>query len=106
VTQCGVPRMTRLVAAPKARAKLAGQRAGIGRITTNGFGRRQKPQQRSGIGADGDALSALILDALEQTQAIIGTVEGRIVHWSRGAELLYGWTAHEAIGRRARDLLK
>jgi two-component system cell cycle sensor histidine kinase/response regulator CckA len=33
-------------------------------------------------------------------------VDGRIVHWSRGAELLYGWTADEAIGRAARDLLK
>jgi PAS domain S-box-containing protein len=48
----------------------------------------------------------VILNAVEQTQAIIGTVDGRIVHWSQGAERLYGWTAHEAIGRRARDLLK
>jgi PAS domain S-box-containing protein len=48
----------------------------------------------------------MILNALEQTQAIIGIVDGRIVHWSRGAERLYGWTADEAIGSCARDLLK
>ena len=47
-----------------------------------------------------------ILNALEQTQAIVGTVDGRIIHWSRGAERLYGWTASEAIGCRVVDLLK
>src|SRR3954469_11421437 len=104
--QNGVPRMTRPVAAPKARAKPVGQRAGSGRISTQGFERRQKPQQRSGSGTRGDPPPALILNALEQTQAIIGIVDGRIVHWSRGAELLYGWTANEAIGRRAQDLLR
>jgi PAS domain S-box-containing protein len=98
--------MTRPVAAPKARAKLAGRRTGSGRVAPQGVERRQKPQQRSGIEARGDPLPALILNALEQTQAIIGIVDGRIVHWSRGDELLYGWTASEAIGRRAQDLLK
>ncbi|APR84956.1 two-component sensor histidine kinase [Minicystis rosea] len=28
-----------------------------------------------------------------------------IVYWSRGAEALYGWSAHEALGRRIHDLL-
>jgi PAS domain S-box-containing protein len=98
--------MTRPVAAPKARAKFARRRAGSGRITANGSGQRQQPPQLSGIETRGDTLPALILNALEQTQAIIGIVDGHIVHWSRGAERLYGWTASEAIGRRARDLLK
>src|SRR3954452_10355062 len=98
--------MTRPVAAPKGHAKLAGRRAGIGRIATQGFERRQKPQQQSGSGTRGDPPPASILNALEQTQAIIGMVDGCIIHWSRGAERLYGWTANEAIGRRAHDLLK
>jgi PAS domain S-box-containing protein len=46
-----------------------------------------------------------VLNALGQIQAIVGTVDGRIIHWSQGAERLYGWTASEAIGRRVGDLL-
>ena len=30
---------------------------------------------------------------------------GAVVHWSAGAERLYGWTAEEALGRSIRDLL-
>jgi PAS domain S-box-containing protein len=98
--------MSRPVAAPKKRAKPAGRRAGNVRSAANGSGSRQRPRQRGGSGTRGDPLPTLILDALEQTQAVIGTVDGRIVHWSRGAERLYGWTADEAIGCRACDLLK
>ncbi len=47
-----------------------------------------------------------ILNAVDQAQAIVGILDGRIVHWSRGAERLYGWTTNEAIGCRAGDLLK
>jgi PAS domain S-box-containing protein len=67
----------------------------------------RKRRQRSEIGTRRDALDpVMILDALEQTQAIIGIVDGRIAHWSRGAVRLYGWTANEAIGSCVRDLLK
>jgi PAS domain S-box-containing protein len=31
--------------------------------------------------------------------------EGRITHWSRGAQDLYGWTAAEAIGRKLGELI-
>jgi two-component system CheB/CheR fusion protein len=32
-------------------------------------------------------------------------VDGLILHWARGAEDLYGYTANEAVGRRSHDLL-
>ncbi len=32
-------------------------------------------------------------------------LEHRVVHWSRGAEALYGWTAAEALGESIRDLI-
>jgi PAS domain S-box-containing protein len=31
---------------------------------------------------------------------------GTIVHWSKGCERLYGWTAQEAVGCRAHELLR
>lgn len=99
--------MTRPVAALAARASVADRRARSGRVAATGSGPRPKPRQRSSIAPRRDALSPLmILHALEQMQAIIGILDGRIVHWSRGAERLYGWTASEAIGRCAGDLLK
>jgi len=36
---------------------------------------------------------------------LIRDLEDRILFWSRGAERLYGWTAAEALGRNADDLL-
>lgn len=99
--------MTRPLAAFGARTEFADWRAGSGRALTDSSRPQRKPRQRSGIGTGGNALPALIiLNVLEQTQAIIGTVEGRIVHWSQGAERLYGWTMEEAVGRRPRELLK
>jgi two-component system cell cycle sensor histidine kinase/response regulator CckA len=42
--------------------------------------------------------AALLLDAVPQ--AIVATdQEGRITFWNRFAEVLYGWTAAEAVGR-------
>ncbi|MGD9616316.1 MAG: PAS domain S-box protein [Alphaproteobacteria bacterium] len=92
---------------PMAQGGFADQRAGSGRIVKNRPRSRRQPQQRSGVEARRNTLHPLtILNGLEQTQAIIGIVDGSIVHWSRGAERLYGWTANEAIGRCARDLLR
>jgi PAS domain S-box-containing protein len=48
-------------------------------------------------------------DLLDQSHDAILTLQtgGRgIVYWSRGAERLYGYTAAEAEGRRAHELLK
>ena len=99
--------MTRPAASVAAGPSFTDRGAGVGRVMANGAGPWPKRQQRSAVGTRRDALyRGMILTALEQTQAIVGLVDGRIVHWSRGAELLYGWAANEAIGSRLRDLLR
>lgn len=45
-----------------------------------------------------------ILDALPRAIVVTDPV-GRIVRWNRAAEVLYGWEAHEVIGRDVRDVL-
>jgi diguanylate cyclase (GGDEF)-like protein/PAS domain S-box-containing protein len=47
-----------------------------------------------------------LADAAEHgTDAVISIdLEARVQHWNRGAERLYGFSAEEAIGRRAYDL--
>jgi PAS domain S-box-containing protein len=38
-------------------------------------------------------------------RAVIATrPDGHVLHWNAGAELLYGWTAEEALGRNIMDL--
>jgi len=40
------------------------------------------------------------------TDAVVSIgLEGQICHWNRGAELLYGWSASEAVGRQLDELL-
>ena len=51
------------------------------------------------------ASSDLIL-AFEETQAMIRDGRGRIRHWTRGAERLYGYTSAEAVGATSHTLLK
>ncbi len=47
---------------------------------------------------------AALLD--QATDAIfVRDLEQRITYWNKGAERVYGWTAHEALGRRAAELL-
>jgi PAS domain S-box-containing protein len=37
--------------------------------------------------------------------AVIATdADGVVIYWGRGAERLYGWTGHEALGRNVVDL--
>lgn len=36
---------------------------------------------------------------------IVVDLVGHVVHWSDGAEQLYGWTTAEAVGRRVRELI-
>jgi len=47
-----------------------------------------------------------LMDAVELAPVMIVGEDGVIHHWSRGCELLYGWSAAEAVGTRRRDLLR
>jgi PAS domain S-box-containing protein len=90
-----------------ARTSFIDRRVRLGSATMSGVSPWLTRERRRFIEPRRDALHPMtILNALEQTQAIVGTVDGRIIHWSRGAERLYGWTASEAIGCRVVDLLK
>jgi PAS domain S-box-containing protein len=99
--------MRRSRAAVGARPSFADPRVRLRRVTTNGVSPWLKREWQASIEPRRDALHPMtILYALEQTQAIVGSVDGRIIHWGRGAERLYGWTANEAIGCRVGDLLE
>jgi PAS domain S-box-containing protein len=51
-----------------------------------------------------DGFEAFLLDQVQA--AVMATdLEGRITHWNRYAEVLFGWTAAEALGADFRDLL-
>jgi PAS domain S-box-containing protein len=49
-------------------------------------------------------IESALLDRIDAA-VVVADLSGAIVRWNRGAELLYGWTAEEAIGRQVRDLL-
>lgn len=46
-----------------------------------------------------------LLAALDVAPAIVRDLDGTIRFWSTGAERLYGWPRHEAVGKRSHDLL-
>ena len=47
---------------------------------------------------------AALLD--EVAASVVATDDsGRVTHWNRGAQELYGWTAAEAVGRLAREVI-
>jgi PAS domain S-box-containing protein len=48
---------------------------------------------------------AALLD-LTHDAIFVRDVDNVITYWNRGAEELYGWTAQEALGRKATDLLQ
>lgn len=48
-----------------------------------------------------NAILARIRDAVH-----VRDLEGRVVFWNEGAEKLYGWTAQQALGKHAFELLK
>ncbi len=99
--------MRRSAAAVVAKPSLTDRRIRPGRGATNGPRPRLKRQGGNSVEPRRDSFHPMmILTAVDQAQAIVGIVDGRIIHWSRGAERLYGWTANEAIGCRAGDLLK
>jgi PAS domain S-box-containing protein len=49
--------------------------------------------------------SGLLLD-LTHDAVLVRDLDGRITYWNRGAEDLFGWTADEALGRVAHELLQ
>jgi PAS domain S-box-containing protein len=44
-------------------------------------------------------------DAAFQDALIATSIDGRILSWSRGAQALFGWREHEAVGRPFTDLI-
>ena len=53
--------------------------------------------------ADAAGLQAQLLDAVGE--AVIATdLEGRVIHWNRAAETMYGWPREEALGRPVLEL--
>ena len=46
-----------------------------------------------------------LLQLLDLAQAMVRDLDGRITHWTQGAERLYGWPREEAVGRVAHELL-
>src|SRR5689334_1660013 len=55
---------------------------------------------------DGTSDDRADLDAvLDLAQIMIRDLDGRITHWSTGAERLYGWGHEDAIGKVSHDLL-
>lgn len=55
-------------------------------------------------GADGDAFYSLLFDQMN-VAAIATDTDLRITAWNRAAESLFGWRAHEVIGRLAREVI-
>ena len=49
-------------------------------------------------------LTKRLLQTLDLAQVIVRKLDGTILFWSHGAELLYGWTAEEAAGRITHEL--
>jgi PAS domain S-box-containing protein len=47
---------------------------------------------------------AALLD-LAQDAIVVRDMRGRILFWSRGAERMYGWPSHDALGKQAHELL-
>ncbi|MGK7870525.1 sensor histidine kinase [Falsiroseomonas sp. E2-1-a20] len=47
-----------------------------------------------------------VLDALDLAQVKVVDPQGRILVWTTGMQRLFGWTAAEAVGRDALDLLR
>jgi PAS domain S-box-containing protein len=51
-----------------------------------------------------DTLDALAR-ALDHSNVVVRKFDGAIEHWTKGCERLFGWSAQEAVGRCAHDLL-
>ena len=47
---------------------------------------------------------AAVLDAISRAVVATGT-DGTVLYWNRAAELLYGWPAHDVVGRSVAEVL-
>jgi PAS domain S-box-containing protein len=56
------------------------------------------------LGEERIAEQAALLDEARDA-ILVRNLDETIVYWNKGAELLYGWTADEAIGQNAQELL-
>jgi PAS domain S-box-containing protein len=63
---------------------------------------RPEPDDSSAVFAHFGELFKL----LDLAQAVVRTLDGSILIWTKGAERLFGWTEAEAVGRPLRDLIK
>ena len=52
----------------------------------------------------GESVQSVLLDQIDAS-VIATDMTGKVISWNHGAESLYGWSAEEAIGRNARDLV-
>jgi len=46
-----------------------------------------------------------VVQLLDDASVIVHDLDGKIRHWSRGSELLYGWRRDEAVGANVHELL-
>jgi diguanylate cyclase (GGDEF)-like protein/PAS domain S-box-containing protein len=53
---------------------------------------------------DEATLHAVLLDQIDAS-VICTDMDGTVISWNTGAEALYGWSAEEAVGRSARELV-
>jgi two-component system sensor kinase FixL len=69
---------------------------------------RSLRKERAASSADHDAIAARVslARALDLSACMVRSLDGLIEYWPRGCEALYGWSAAEAVGQRAQDLLK
>jgi PAS domain-containing protein len=63
----------------------------------------QAPHRRAARRAI-DGLELELLDLVQDAVIVRGLRDPTIPYWNHGAEVLYGWTKEEAIGRVAHEL--
>jgi PAS domain S-box-containing protein len=73
----------------------------VGSRTADLVERAKILEQQAAVLADQAALLDLAQDAI-----IVRDMRDRILFWSRGAEVMYGWLSKEALGRNKTELLR
>jgi PAS domain S-box-containing protein len=73
----------------------------VGSRTADLVTRTKTLEQQAAVLTEQAALLDLAQDAI-----VVRDMHNRILFWSRGAEVMYGWPSKEAIGQNAHELLK